>query len=60
MTDHEDLGVATKEEAFAAAAARARELFSQSDGVVMLLDGSGKLIWSKRCGMPRPGDSVGF
>ncbi|WP_236728950.1 hypothetical protein [Methylobacterium sp. WSM2598] len=60
MTDHEDLGVATKEEAFAAAMARACELFNQSDGVIMLLDGTGKLIWSQRSGMPRPGNLLGL
>lgn len=60
VTDHEELGAVTKEKAVATAADRACELFSQSEGVVMLLDGTGKLIWSKRCGMPRPGDLIGF
>ncbi|ACA19027.1 hypothetical protein M446_4688 [Methylobacterium sp. 4-46] len=59
VTDHQDLGVATREVAVAAAADRACELFSRSEGVVMLLDAAGQLVWSRRSGMKRPGQPSG-
>ena len=60
VTGHEEIVASSGQEAVSAAVARADALFSGVNGVAMLLDEAGELIWSRRSGIPQPSDPVGF